>query len=70
MNKIEQVARAIAEDLNIPISRCMDTAKAAIETMLEPTEEMKQAVNGMGLMNPPYVVAVAYQAMIQAALKE
>lgn len=67
MNMIERVARAIYDNEHSErtMGECISHAKAAIEAMREPTEEM---INNC----PGYSDDVRdnYKAMIDAALKE
>lgn len=72
MNMIEKVARAIAKanDDNMHWKGFIPEAKAAIEAMREPTEEM---TNREGYHDNCYTCGghlEGYQCMIDAALKE
>lgn len=80
MNKIEQVARAIyeaTEPKNVWEIRSdefkrdyLDYARAAIEAMREPTEAMCSAAEDSGSLEAGSSPFGAWQAMIDAALKE
>lgn len=72
MNMIEKVAMAICpwggkKDSKCPKCRvCYANAKAAIEAMREPSDEMLKAYYSFAYVDG----ILAYKAMIDAALKE
>lgn len=74
---VERVARAICEASGETFDICpgihMDAARAAIEAMMEPTEEMVKAgmdANPRGRTISDSDLTAIYRAMFQAALKE
>jgi len=78
MNMIEKVARAIdsTRTFGRPVPTDREMAKAAIEAMKEPTEEMKKAEDATGEVHWNYNCHIcggakhAWECMIDTALKE
>jgi len=75
MSKVEEVARAIRAKVPVGYgmteSEALDYARAAIEAMQGPTEDMVDAGVAADLGEDSYdMVSFAYRAMIDAALNE